>query len=492
MQAAVSFLKDSLCDRFTGFGVNDDKVKTLSEACLAQAFAKAFSSGYFRQSKGAIYMYDGRKYVQLNLEDDKELGKIIVSIFQALDVGIVYHLKSTVNNICSRIYNEYLPEFKPSKSMISFRNGVLDLNSEVFHEHDERFMTRTYLDFDYDAKADCPGWRVFISEVLDDESQRDILQEFLGCIFIDRSQLSIETALFLFGTGANGKGVVSDTLKYMLGESCSNAELAQICTGKDSDYHRASIDGKLLNFSVDMGTDEFSSGAYKAIVSHEPIQVRPIGRKPYTAYDMPLVASSINNIPVITDNSDGFWRRFCILIFRRTFEGDNMDKTLKFRMQSEVSGIFNWIMEGRRRLVENKGKFTFSEISELEKQKAKNASDSVLNFLSDHYYYPKVKDYMKSPREIRISSKDLYNKYKNYCLEVGFKAKGVKSFKESLVRSKYEYKNSVKIDGTVTNGYRFYECPPSYDEIEEFDLPELSSDQIEAIKEEEKMNELPF
>lgn len=490
MQKAVVYLKDRLSDRFTGYGVSDDKPKTLSEAILAEEIANAFSSGYFRIYHSALYMFNGKNYIPC---DADLLYRVLIKVLKDLDVGLVYRLDQTISKIRKRILGEDIPEFEASKSLIAFRNCVLDLNTGAVHDHSHTLMTRILLDFDYDAKAKCPRWNQFLVEVLSDEGQRKILQEFLGCVFIDRSQLNIETALFLFGNGSNGKGVVSHVMEFMLGsDNYSSADLAQLCTGNHSDYHVASIDGKLLNFASDMGTDDFSSGRYKAIVSHEPIQARQPGGKPYTAVDMPLIAASVNHLPVITDNSNGFWRRFCMLLFEKTFDEKTMDKTLKLKLESEISGIFNWVLEGRKRIIANNGTFTTSEVVEVAKDRAKRDSDSVNNFMSEFYYFPEVKPEMKNPDTIRVSSKDLYNKYKSYCLEAGFKAKGAKTFKDTLVRNGYQYKRSTFIDGVVTSGYQLVECTPSYEDLESFDEPELSADQIEAKKEEQKINELPF
>ena len=46
---------------------------------------------------------------------------------------------------------------------------------------------------------------VFLDYVIPDESSRRVFQEFLGLMFIDSDELSVATALYLYGTGSNGK-----------------------------------------------------------------------------------------------------------------------------------------------------------------------------------------------------------------------------------------------------------------------------------------------
>lgn len=494
LDLSIDFLVKKLSDSLRGVGSTDEKVKFATEADISTKMAKAYSCGFFRVDNGTTNVFDGKKYIPLssNKDGSDSLNQVIIGVLEGLEIGNVYTTSSTISKIRARMLGERMPLFKPSKAIISFRNGVLDLNTEVFHDHSPNFVTTSYLDFDYDRKAKAPRWDQFLIEVLD-EPQRMILQEFMGCIFIDRKQMNVEAALFLWGNGANGKSVVSETMIGMLGsKNCSSTSLAQACTGKDADYFTAKMNGKLLNFSSDLGTDDFSSGTYKAIVSHEAIEVRPIGKAPFTAEDMPLLAANINNIPVVTDQSNGFWRRALLLVFSRTFEGKAVDTNLKHKIRAEFAGVFNWVMEGRRRIISNEGRFTYSEISENAKNVARNDSDSVLTFLSEYYYFPKVKREMKNPKTVLISSRNLYNNYKLYCQDMGFKAKGNKNFKDSMTRSGYNYKRALRIDGEVTSGYQLFQCMPDIEDIEEFDQPDLTDYQIEAEREEYKMNELPF
>ena len=116
-------------------------------------------------------------------------------------------------------------------------------------------------------------------------------------MFIDSDELSVATALYLYGTGSNGKSVVEGVIRGMLGDDyCSNYELSQLCNSQSSDYLLADVNGKLLNFAVDMGDKEFSGGRYKALAAREPIMARPIGREPIKVKELPLLISNINKI----------------------------------------------------------------------------------------------------------------------------------------------------------------------------------------------------
>jgi hypothetical protein len=58
----------------------------------------------------------------------------------------------------------------------------------------------------------------------------------------------------------------------------------------------------------------------------------------------------VDKIPIITDNSHGIWRRIVVIDFLRTFSEEEMDRDLEGKLIREPSGIFNWALEGYRRL----------------------------------------------------------------------------------------------------------------------------------------------
>jgi len=103
--------------------------------------------------------------------------------------------------------------------------------------------------------------------------------------------------------------------------------------------------------------DKAAEGVLKAFVSGDPmffdrknlpgISARPTARSLFTT----------NNLPRFTDRSAGLWRRMILLPFRRSVPVDRQDPQLVHKLMGELPGIFNWAIEGRRRL-RCKGRFT--------------------------------------------------------------------------------------------------------------------------------------
>ena len=451
----------TLIEPLRGTGIADKRVQQDTEANLRESVCTLLSQGDFRIGRGdsqrkGLFAFTGKRYEYI---DDVSFIAAIRPAMQSVDIGIVYRAatpKKLYDDMCS---NGRLKDFAPTKGVISFRNRVLELDTMKMHDHSGEFMTQVYLDIDYDPRAKAPRWEQFMHEVLNEEESIMVLQEFLGYMFVDRNKMKIEAMLFLYGTGANGKSVILSVLQKILGNYMTSASMKALCASMHSDYHLAAIDGKLLNFSPDEGTESFSTGIYKNLVGGDPVQVRPIGEKPYMATNMPLLACNINKIPQTTDTSNGYFRRMLIIPFTRVFTEETMDKKLPDKLAEELSGVFNWIMEGRKRLIANDGHFTMSAQIANAKVLARLNSNSVLQFLADNNYYKSGSE-ADGDKMHRYGAKEFRDMYVKYCEDMGFQPKSMKNLREDLVNEGFEFKKT-RIDsnpmGGATNGFVVWE-----------------------------------
>lgn len=450
---SIDILTERL-SRLNGVGSEDIKINTRREAKISLAFAEAAAQGGFRRGEGTLFCFTSKKYIRLLPED---LTVIVGEVMKRVGIGVVYSVNSVGKAVKTMINSYNIPIFEPSKSIISFRNCVLDIDTMRSYKHDERFMTRIFFNFDYNASARCPNWRKFCGEVIQDEASIEVMQEFFGMMFIDRKKVKIAKSLYLYGTGSNGKSVVQAVISTMLGtDNCSTFSLRQLCTDYSADYNCAVANGKLLNFTPDMGDKDYSGGKYKAISDYEPIWVRPIGMAPFQADDMPLLAANVNKIPISSDSSDGHWRRHLIIRFDKKFEGGNEDKFLIPKLLSEASGIFNWIIEGRNRLLENKGQFTKSKVIEDTLAIARLESSTVLSWCKECRYVAELKEGQKGEK-MRMFMRNMLEDYTSYCRSGNNIPKSKFNFKADLVQSGFKYRDSMRIGGNVSTGFEFYQ-----------------------------------
>ena len=135
-----------------------------------------------------------------------------------------------------------------------------------------------------------------------------------------------------------------------------------------------------------------------------------------------------NELPRDVENTNAYFRRFIILPFNITISADKQDKELSKKIiNSELSGIFNWVLNGLKKLLENKN-FTESEIVKNQIHQYEIESDSVLMFLEDENYEKSLS------KTIRLNN--IYYEYRTYCSNNGFVPCSCKKFSQRLEKNK--------------------------------------------------------
>ena len=349
-------------------------------------------------------------------------------------------------------------ELNPSKREIAFNNGLLDLDTDTIVEHHKDNHVLSALSYDYNPNAKCPQWNKFLNHVLPEPESRAVLQEYLGAIFIDRKKTSLEQMLILLGGGSNGKSVVFNTIKGILGEAnISFTPIADLVSSKSAES-TATVDGKLLNYNSELGKSEFSGHKIKALISGEERPARQLWKDPFVARNIPLMMANANELPDTKDDSAGYFRRFKILIFGVKIEDKDQDKNLANKLKSEYSGIFNWIIEGRKRFVANNYKFTESASSIEASKNYESSSNSALLFLKEKQYFSSARYNGQIPSIMKLN--DIYREYCDYCRINNYKEFSARSFSDKLFQRDY-------LKTRASSGYQFRVFKAPYeDEIE--------------------------
>lgn len=310
------------------------------------------------------------------------------------------------------------------ETKINLANGtfVITKEKQFLKPWDQKDFLLYKLDFEYEPDTDAPLFQKYLDRVLPDESKQKVLAEYLGYVFIKNSVLKLEKALILFGDGHNGKSVMFDIIMKILGpENVSNFSLQSLTD--DKGYHRSLLTGKLLNYASEIST-KLNTTTFKMLVSGEPIEARQIYGKPFILENYAKMMFNTNLLPKDIENNIGFFRRFIIIHFDQFISEEEKDPNLANSIvTNELPGVFNWILEGLRRLLEQ-GDFTKSASIENMIEEFKLSSDSVKMFLEDGNYSP-------CPEKF-ANLKDLYSYYRDYCKDSGYIACSLKTFSERL------------------------------------------------------------
>ena len=271
--------------------------------------------------------------------------------------------------------------------------------------HDAKYGFRWKLDFNYNEGAICPQFRKFLDEVIGDDETIRVIQEFMGYVLIPHKQKNYEKALWTIGHGSNGKSVFNNIISKLYGDAnTSYLNLDEI----SNDEKRVLLKGKLLNISSD-AVNRINSSDFKRIVSGEKI----IGRELYkgvTYIDtLPKLLIATNEMPNVTGGTDAFLRRVLLITFDKVIKEEDRDVDLEKKISREIEGIFNYALDGLKRLLKQNG-FTESQAIKKAILEFRGELDVLPDFLLD---YPIVEDHGKGSEF--IIQAELFKKLADWC-----------------------------------------------------------------------------
>lgn len=425
----------------------------------------------FRVVNQIIYKHEDGKYVCFDSKENVKVRFIGAAIKK---INGSRPRRKMIDEVYQEIISHYtkIKSFEPHETVLNLNNCQLSFGKDgVFTKDHSKDYFHTYkLPYDYNPEAKCPIFEKFISETFDEKELAYILQEFIGYIFMNKRVMNLERALFLYGGGANGKSVILEVIKALVGEAnVSHVELKNFA--KENNIY--SLDKKLVNIASDISHKNFASDVLKKIVSQENIEVKKLYHDVFTIDVGVKLMFALNQLPDSGgDTSYGLLRRLIILPFEKIVPPSKRDKKLTEKLVSELSGILNYAIKGYYRLLKQKD-FTKSEVSSVALEEYKLQLNNLEYFLSEHK--------IEVTRATRTTNQTLYNKYKNWCKSAGIRPT-TKNKLIAYIRSlnKYdEYKNnSVK-------GFKFKlslhapECSSSLNNM----------DSVETIEEEELLRD---
>jgi putative DNA primase/helicase len=120
----------------------------------------------------------------------------------------------------------------------------------------------------------------------------------------------------------------------------------------ECEYRRARLAGARLNCVSELPeADILVSGPVKAMISGDLISARHIRESPFDFRPTVAHLFSANMLPGVRDMSVGFWRRWVVLEFNRSFAPHEQDRGLAERVVStELAEIASWAVAGAAQL----------------------------------------------------------------------------------------------------------------------------------------------
>ena len=399
-------------------------VKYLLDLCKANQWQLA-------AQHGRVYVYNGQYWQPIDENDLKHfLGK-------AIEKMGVEHVHAEYFRFREELVKQFhttahlqAPERDRSRVTVNLLNGTLSITpegAELREFRAEDFLTYQ-LAFSYDPAAVARIWPRFLNDMLPDTEAQHVLAEALALAFLSSRILKLEKVPVLFGSGDNGKSVVADVLRAVLGtENVSGYSLKLLTQNENA---RAGLQDIRINIASEIGgiTD---SDIFKLLASGEPVSAKLLYQDVFTMTDYGRLICNANKLPTDVENSHAFFRRFLIIPFSVTIAPAKKDTNLSKKIvETELPGVLNWILEGLARLLKQND-FSPCTATDQALQQYRHESNNVSLWLEDAGYTVSTTGHEQQ-------FKALYNEYRDFCKDEGFRPVSSKTFAQRMQAAGFE------------------------------------------------------
>ena len=419
------------------------------EIGIGNAFADYFKPiARFNADRNIWYVYDGKVWqpdenalavaeLAKNLADelytfalkikDEDTRNRYIKRVQKLQLR---KNRKTMVEDAKSVYPIPMSAFDANKYLFNLENGTLDLATMDFRPHDPKDFITKISHINYDPNASCPRWDRFIDEVMEGRtSVARYLQKAIG--YSLTGDTSLECLFIMFGpTTRNGKTTTIETVLRVMGEYGRSAKPDMLATNYFRGQSNGSSDdvarlagARFVGISEMEQKLTINASLTKQLTGNGSITARFLYEGYFEFHLQAKIFIDTNHLPNVTDQTLFESGRLKIIPFTRHFTDAEQDKTLKTTLTTpeSLSGILNWCIEGYR-LYRAEGLEEPQEVRDATEQ-YKIDSDRIAQFMAQC---------LKKEKGSELKAITVYNRYKEWCNENGYKYEGSQNFYKRL------------------------------------------------------------
>jgi putative DNA primase/helicase len=268
--------------------------------------------------------------------------------------------------------------------LLPVENGVVDLKTGALLPHDPSYLFTRRMPVVFDPKATCPNWErallTMMGGSLTPDSPDDsaatlaarekqdagpkrlvrFLQQTIGMSLT--GDVREHMLVIFWGSGRNGKGVISEVLLSMF-KSFGTKATQELLMQNRFDAHpteKTDLFGRRLVITSETDQNRrLNLGFVKEATGGDTMKARRMREDFWEFYPTHHIFLSTNHKPIIEED-DAIWERIYLVPFERKFENPSRlteeqrrdpntpirDTQLKEKLLSELPGILNWALSG--------------------------------------------------------------------------------------------------------------------------------------------------
>lgn len=314
---------------------------------------------------------------------------------------------------------------------IPLRNGVYHFDTKTLTPHKPEYRFTFQFPVVFDPKAECPKTLAFMDQILTAD-QKLTMQEWIGYYFY--RFYAFKKAIIFVGEGDTGKTTLLETIVHLLGrENISSVSLQKMTSDKFAAAHLYEKHGNLVD---ELSAKDISdTGNFKIATGGGSISGEYKFGNQFSFQNFSKFTFACNKIPDVKDFEDeAYFNRWMVMRFEQTIAKKIPNFIQTLTTEEERSGLFNFGMEGLRRLLEQ-GHFSYGKSAIETKVEMMRSGSSIATFVAE-----------RCTQEVgaEITKEDMYEMYTGHCATNGLAAETIKMF-----GSKFLFYVSYATEGLV-------------------------------------------
>ena len=385
---------------------------------------------------GTVWEQDDKRLVQQKAMDFiKDEGRRIASIDddnireEARHDFTRHANRAAVNNLTElaavQLVNT-VGRFDTDRMAMALENGWVDLNSCTFNPPDPDKLFSLQAAVPYKATEPAKLWRETVNQVF--SNQEDLVVYFQKAIGYSLLGGNPEQLLFIcHGAGANGKSLLLETIRNVLGTYAQAMPISTLMRGKQNAGAASPELSRLrgVRFALAAETEKgqaWSANRIKTLTGGDMIAARGLYKDIIEFRSDATIWVACNHKPEVDSSDEAMWRRLRLIPFNRVFSRHEQDPELSGKLKAEYPGILIWMLQGLRMYL-SQGHLEEPREVKMATTRYRDEMDSVKRFLGSNAKL--------QPNESETVA-DIKEAYLYWCKDEGLKPLAASQFNAAL------------------------------------------------------------
>lgn len=311
-----------------------------------------------------------------------------------------------------------IEEFDTDIYLFNLMNGTYDLKHNLFLEHTRDNMITRQAAYSYIEDAKCPKFLDFVERIFRSQPEKDniirYIQKAIG--YSLTGEVSHQAIFLLYGSGANGKSTLIETIRMLMGDYGTTIASATLTTQRSEGVRNDIARLPKMRF---VSASENAKGTVldeeliKHLTGGDEISARFLFQEEFTFHPQLKLWWAFNHPPGVRDLTHSLMRRLKLIPFTEVIsDNERIDQQILLEMfRQELPGIFNWAVEGLR-LYFKEGLKDPSTIKNAVKD-FRDEQDILFDWLNDNCYVLSRDAITENAlkQDLRTQSSVLYRNY---------------------------------------------------------------------------------